>query len=115
MNPNGPPRPEPFAFSSWNDNHKNLYSDEKTAGSLFSSGESSSMMPNTHPPPKPYWLLATLAVTDQHYYWYHRSVYQQQTSDGNPFAEPALIYTNMQGGLGVFAAFNEVKGSKRVE
>ncbi|KAA5538670.1 DUF4249 domain-containing protein [Adhaeribacter rhizoryzae] len=115
INPNGPPRIEPFYFSSWNDKNKNIYSDEKTDGGLFSSGEGGSQMPASQVPPKPYWLHATLAVTDQHYYRYHRSVYQQADTDGNPFAEPTLIYTNLQGGLGVFAAYNEVKGSKRVE
>ncbi|GAB2789287.1 hypothetical protein GCM10027275_37810 [Rhabdobacter roseus] len=45
-----------------------------------------------------------LLNTDQHYYEYHRSVELSRRS-GNPFAEPALVYSNVTGGLGVFAGF----------
>lgn len=46
-----------------------------------------------------------LLNTDSHYYRFHRSV--QQAGEDNPFAEPALVYTNVKGGLGVFAAYNQ--------
>jgi len=49
-------------------------------------------------------LLFFLALTDIHYYNYHRSVFN---FDGeNPFSEPSPVYSNIEGGLGVFAAFN---------
>lgn len=45
-----------------------------------------------------------LALTDIHYYNYHRSVFN---FDGeNPFSEPSPVYSNIEGGLGFFAAFN---------
>jgi hypothetical protein len=41
------------------------------------------------------------------YYRFHQSVSNQ--SDGNPFAEPALIYSNFEDGLGVFAGYKKVR------
>ncbi len=49
-------------------------------------------------------LYLLLLNTDSHYYRFHRSV---QAQDDNPFSEPALIYTNVTGGLGVFASYNQ--------
>lgn len=43
--------------------------------------------------------------TDENYFKYHRSVQTRGDSD-NPFVEPSLIYTNIEGGLGCFAAYN---------
>ncbi len=43
--------------------------------------------------------------TDQAYYDYHKSLELSRNSD-NPFAEPALVFTNINGGLGCFAAYN---------
>ena len=43
----------------------------------------------------------------EEYYRYHRSVENQ--TDGNPFAEPALIYSNFEDGLGVFAGYRKVR------
>ncbi|MBO9614082.1 MAG: DUF4249 domain-containing protein [Dyadobacter sp.] len=42
---------------------------------------------------------------DEHYFKYHRSVQTRGDSD-NPFVEPSLIYTNIEGGLGCFGAYN---------
>jgi hypothetical protein len=41
------------------------------------------------------------------YYNFHNSLYTNQ--GGDPFSEPTLMYTNVEGGLGVFAAANAVK------
>lgn len=46
-----------------------------------------------------------LSTTNKEYYEYHKSVDRSENSD-NPFVEPSLVYTNVQGGLGVFAACN---------
>ncbi|SDG14576.1 protein of unknown function [Dyadobacter soli] len=43
--------------------------------------------------------------TDEHYFKYHRSIQTRGDSD-NPFVEPSLIYTNIEGGLGCFGAYN---------
>ncbi len=42
---------------------------------------------------------------NKEYYLYHNSVIQSMNTDGNPFAEPVIIYTNIKGGLGVFSAY----------
>lgn len=47
-----------------------------------------------------------LLLTDEPYYRYHRSIEQNEDAADNPFAEPSLPYSNLQGGLGVFASFN---------
>ena len=46
-----------------------------------------------------------LSNTDVHYYKFHSS-FRQQRGD-TPFTEPSLVYTNVKGGLGVFAAYNQ--------
>jgi hypothetical protein len=49
--------------------------------------------------------LAVVACSES-YYRYHRSI-QNQTFD-NPFAEPTIVYSNIEGGLGVFGGFQAV-------
>lgn len=43
----------------------------------------------------------------EEYYRFHRSLENQ--SEGNPFAEPALIYSNFENGLGVFAGYRQTR------
>jgi hypothetical protein len=43
--------------------------------------------------------------TDENYFKYHRSLETRGSSD-NPFVEPSLIFSNINGGLGCFAAYN---------
>ncbi|HTF05395.1 MAG TPA: DUF4249 domain-containing protein [Bacteroidia bacterium] len=40
------------------------------------------------------------------YYTFHQSLYNY--SDGDPFSEPTMIYSNITDGLGIFAAANSV-------
>lgn len=42
---------------------------------------------------------------DVPYYEFHRSL--EDYNGDNPFTEPSLIYTNVKGGLGVFAGYNK--------
>ncbi len=51
-------------------------------------------------------LFISMQNTDEHYYNFHRAFRQANYSDGNPFAEPFPLYSNINGGLGIFAAFN---------
>ena len=55
---------------------------------------------------KPLTLRISVLQTDENYYKYHRARQQQRQSQGNPFAEPILMPSNIQGGLGCFAAYN---------
>jgi hypothetical protein len=52
----------------------------------------------------PIYFKVFLFHTDKDYYELHKSIYNYQGD--NPFSEPTLIYSNMSGGYGVFAAFN---------
>jgi hypothetical protein len=64
--------------------------------------------------PKQY-LYAQLLHVDRHYYLYHRSFRNAGRSQDNPFAEPVLVYSNVTGGLGVFAAYNRTIVETRLE
>lgn len=58
-------------------------------------------------------LYAFVLHVDRHYYNYHRSINDQLKIQSNPFYEPILLYTNFEGGLGVFAGYNMAKISRR--
>ncbi len=47
-----------------------------------------------------------LLHTDEHYYRYHQTARAHDIAADNPFAEPVLLYSNVKGGLGVFASYN---------
>jgi hypothetical protein len=53
-----------------------------------------------------YALTFHLLLCNRDYYEFHKSV--ENINSESPFAEPALIYSNTQGGLGVFAAYRKV-------
>jgi hypothetical protein len=86
-----------------------LYSDNRLDGARFSSPKG---FINNHLYRQRYLvspiIYAHLLNTDEHYYRYHQSLNNNYNVDGNPFAEPVLIYSNMNGGLGVFAAYNRM-------
>ncbi|MCE7065511.1 DUF4249 domain-containing protein [Dyadobacter sp. CY326] len=67
----------------------------------FGSGNSFTVYPKA----KIALLIMEVYNTDVHYFKYHRSLEMRGNSD-NPFIEPTLIYTNVSGGLGCFAAYN---------
>ncbi|MEJ8756000.1 DUF4249 domain-containing protein [Pontibacter sp. H259] len=64
---------------------------------------------------KPFKIYAVLVVADAHYYKYHKALSEQSSNNGNPFAEPVIMYTNIKGGLGVFAGYNQVVQSIEVQ
>ncbi|WP_439558049.1 DUF4249 domain-containing protein [Dyadobacter sp.] len=43
--------------------------------------------------------------TDENYFRYHKSLDNARNAD-NPFVEPSLVFTNIEGGLGCFAAYH---------
>jgi hypothetical protein len=45
-----------------------------------------------------------LLSTDKPYYDFHRSAENISLGDG-PFTEPTLLYSNVSGGLGIFASY----------
>ena len=50
-------------------------------------------------------LTVGLFHADINYFNYHESLRKQRTNN-NPFAEPVLLYTNVEGGFGCFVAYN---------
>jgi hypothetical protein len=48
-------------------------------------------------------LYFTISITDSHYYNYHKTL--MNFEGDNPFAEPTTIYSNIEGGLGVFSSY----------
>jgi hypothetical protein len=55
---------------------------------------------------EPIEMFVVLLTTSKSYYNFRKSVEQQKLSEGNPFAEPVPIYTNIENGLGVFAGYS---------
>ncbi len=54
-------------------------------------------------------ILIVLHLHDRAWYLYQRSLMAQLMTYGNPFAEPALVFNNIEGGLGIFAASSSVE------
>lgn len=50
-----------------------------------------------------------VAYTDQTYYDQNTTAAKQWDAADNPFAEPQPVYSNVRGGLGVFAAYQVVR------
>jgi hypothetical protein len=49
------------------------------------------------------WLKVQMEQIDPSYFLYVRSYKAYEQARGNPFAEPVQVYTNVQGGYGIFA------------
>ncbi len=91
---------QPVYFES-SINNIQLYTDNRLDGAKFSSPRGTLFMNYNHSPQNPTTptLYAYLLNTDEHYYRYHQSLNNSNNVDGNPFAEPVLIYSNMEGGF----------------
>lgn len=57
-------------------------------------------------------LQALLLTTDEAYYRYHKSVYGFNGDD--PFSEPVIVYSNIEGGLGVFSSYRQFKITRQL-
>ncbi|GAB3281992.1 hypothetical protein GCM10027347_58020 [Larkinella harenae] len=51
-------------------------------------------------------IVGALFTTDENYYRYHIALREQFVSQGQYFAEPTVLFSNIVGGYGVFAAYN---------
>ncbi|MBC5992561.1 DUF4249 domain-containing protein [Pontibacter cellulosilyticus] len=110
-----PPIVEKQHESAYTDSEKIFVSDAKHDGKVIQSPEFKITSMDPDVVPKPFVVTAIISVTDKPYYLYHKSVMEQESVGGNPFAEPKRIYTNIQGGLGVFAAYNQIKVQKQIQ
>jgi hypothetical protein len=92
-----------FEFISF---EKEVVSDQEGGNGNFSRKGTSWIDPNMADPkymPRKY--RCYLLTIDKHYYTYHR--WLSNNDEDNPFAEPTLVPTNIEGGLGVFAGYNK--------
>ncbi|GAA4052767.1 hypothetical protein GCM10022409_44600 [Hymenobacter glaciei] len=58
---------------------------------------------------------ATLYHTDIAYYRFRQSVRDARGANGNPFAQPSTIYSNVQGGVGIFTVLSGTRATKVLE
>lgn len=95
---------------------KELQHDEGLDGARFSSPPGQVIMPKPikypdgvesqiKPKPKLVSITMELFNAEENYFRYHHSLIERHDYT-NPFTEPYLIYTNIQGGLGCFGAYN---------
>lgn len=116
---NGPNfREEKYNGLSFDDDNRGLFTDAGLDGTMMVSGRayltsaSSSGTPTGTQPQSFYSQYKTALVTvnlmsvDQSYYRYQEAIIRQRRSRNNPFAEPVLIPSNINGGLGCFAGYN---------
>ncbi|MEJ8802230.1 DUF4249 domain-containing protein [Pontibacter sp. H249] len=92
-----------------------LYKDDKAKGGVIVSDDFHFYESTQAGIEKPYRVHLLLVVADKHYYMHQDAVHKQSQSNGNPFAEPVVMYSNIEGGLGVFAGYNQVERIVEVE
>ncbi|WP_176884955.1 DUF4249 domain-containing protein [Dyadobacter soli] len=99
--------------------NKELQQDQDLDGTTFFSppGQLAMPTPRTYSDgvesqvkPKPTLKSITIELfnTDENYFKYHHSL-DEREDNANPFTEPYLIFTNIEGGLGCFGAYNAGK------
>lgn len=95
---------------SFDDDTRGLFSDAGVDESIMFSGRAyltpSGPQENFYSRYKSASVLVNLMSVDQAYYRYQEAIIRQRRSRNNPFAEPVLIPSNIQGGLGCFAGYN---------
>ncbi|MER2997864.1 DUF4249 domain-containing protein [Pontibacter populi] len=99
----------------WDYGDGNIHTDTETQNDLLSTEKLSYYEYNYESIDKPFHIYAVLVVADRNYYLYQQSLDNQGENSGNPFAEPYVMYTNIEGGLGVFAGYNQVVSRLELE
>lgn len=74
-------------------------------GQLFTLGTSYRFNPGDT-------VTATLYHTDLAYFQFRQSVRDARQANGNPFAQPSSIYSNVQGGVGIFTVLSGTMATK---
>ncbi|SOD96146.1 DUF4249 domain-containing protein [Spirosoma fluviale] len=99
---------------SISDDNRGLFSDAGVDGTQMISGKAyvsstpftSNQLTNFYGQYRNATVTVNLMSVDQHYYQFQEAVIRQRRVRNNPFAEPVLIPSNIQGGLGCFAGYN---------
>ena len=113
---------EKYNGLSFDDENRGLYSDVGLDGTTFVSGRAFVASGSTTTQQSSFtnqYKTATVTVNvisvDPAYYRYQEAVIRQRRSRNNPFAEPVLIPSNIQGGLGCFGGYNNATRSLRLK
>lgn len=102
-------------YGSYDNDDRQIQNDENYQGGIMTSEPLVYHDYSSESIEKPYYINCVLVVSDKNYFLYHRALNKQEESNGNPFAEPALMYSNVKGGLGVFGGYNQLLARITVE
>lgn len=100
---------ETYNTLSFDDDRRGLFPDAGLDGTLIPSGRAYLTLnssSNSFSQYRTASVTVNLMNVDQNYYQFQEAVIRQRRSRNNPFAEPVLIPSNIQGGLGCFAGYN---------
>ena len=109
---------ESYSTLSFDDDNRGLFSDAGLDGTVIPSGRALLTFNSASSSFSQY---RTASVTidlmsiDQNYYQFQEAVIRQRRSRNNPFAEPVLIPSNIQGGLGCFGGYNNATMTLRLK
>lgn len=107
-------REETYNSLSFDDDNRGLFTDAGIDGTRMESGRAfiatNSVASGSQTSFYKQYNTATVTVNllsiEQSYYRYQEAIIRQRRSRNNPFAEPVLIPSNIDGGLGCFAGYN---------
>ncbi|GAB3987593.1 hypothetical protein GCM10028807_08240 [Spirosoma daeguense] len=94
---------------TFDDDNRGLFSDAGVDGSLMISGRAyltSTSTSNFYGQYNRARAVVNLLRVDPNYYRFQEAIIRQRRSRNNPFAEPVLIPSNIDGGLGCFAGYS---------
>lgn len=100
---------ESYNTLSFDDDNRGLFDDAGRDDKEIVSGRAyltPAGIPNFYNQYKTASVTANLMSVDQNFYRFQEAVMRQRRSRNNPFAEPVLIPSNIEGGLGCFAGYN---------
>lgn len=58
--------------------------------------------------------MVTVLHCDEHFYQYHKTIREAPASNGNPFADPVMVYSNINKGLGCFGSYVKTVYTRRI-
>ena len=109
---------ESYNDLSFEDDNRGLFADAGLDGTTFESGRAyltSASSNNFYNQYRTASVTVNLMSVDQAYYRFQEAIIRQRRSRNNPFAEPVLIPSNIQGGLGCFAGYNNATTTLRLK
>lgn len=107
-------REERFSSLSFDDDNRGLFTDAGVNGTIMVSGRAyltsvssaTSVQTNFSSQYSTANVTVNLISVEQSYYRFQEAIIRQRRSRNNPFAEPVFVPSNIQGGLGCFAGYN---------